>query len=87
MKLLELKSIIKECLEELSEGKTLVNQRHGSPYDRGSADKYYGRYDPHYYEGATYSSPRVKITKKTHPKEWEEYHAGYDSHNDRKDWR
>jgi hypothetical protein len=38
----------------------MVNTRHGSPFDRGDADKYYGRpYDPHYYIGDTYNSPRV----------------------------
>lgn len=34
--------------------------RHGGPWDRGSADAYYQRgFNPHYYVGATYSSPRV----------------------------
>ncbi len=76
----ELKNIIKECILE-----SMHNQRHGSPYDRGKADKWYGRYNPHFYEGATGDSPRVKITQKSHPKEWQEYHSGYDSHNERKE--
>ena len=34
--------------------------RHGGPYDRGRADSYYGRaFEPHYFVGDTYSSPRI----------------------------
>lgn len=65
------------------------SQRHGGPYDRGSADSYYGRgFTPHYYEGNTYSSKRIVCLKDT--PEYEEYSAGYDD-NERsgnfKDWR
>lgn len=36
-------------------------ERHGGPYDRGSADSFYGRpFNPHYFEGATYSTPKVE---------------------------
>jgi hypothetical protein len=36
------------------------DQRHGGPYDRGSADAYYRReYAPHYFKGDTYNSERV----------------------------
>lgn len=35
-------------------------KRHGGPWDRGSADAYYGRpHAPHYFKGATYQSERV----------------------------
>ena len=71
--------------KKLGEAGPLVNRRHGSAYDRGSADKWYRRYDPHYYEGPTGDSPKIKITQKSHPKEWEEYHIGYDSHDDHKE--
>ena len=38
------------------------DRRHGSPYDRGSADRYYGRpANPHFYAGDTYSSDRFDI--------------------------
>lgn len=38
------------------------DQRHGGPFDRGTADSYYGReFDPHYYVGATGSTPRVNF--------------------------
>ena len=34
---------------------------HGGPYDRGSADSYYGRgRDPHYYPLGTYNGDRVE---------------------------
>lgn len=39
------------------------DHRHGGPYDRGSADYYYGRpFNPHYFKGATYASEEIKIT-------------------------
>jgi len=35
--------------------------KHGSPYDRGSADYYYGRgSNPHCYPNGTGNAPRVK---------------------------
>jgi hypothetical protein len=61
---------------------------HGSPYDRGSADSYYGRGKlPHKGGVGGDSGPRVtELTKE----EVEAYRAGYD-HNeelgDKKDWR
>jgi hypothetical protein len=56
--------------------KSKYSQRHGGPYDRGSADSYYGRgFDPHYYTGATYSSVRVAVGPGT--PQYEAYEAGY----------
>ncbi len=44
----------------------MYDQRHGGPYDRGSADKWYGReYDPHYFVGATYDSEKVELKDMT----------------------
>ena len=41
---------------------TKFDQRHGSPYDRGSADSYYGReYSPHYFTGDSYNSTRIEL--------------------------
>ena len=38
------------------------DQRHGGPYDRGNADKWYGReYDPHYFVGDTYDTVKVEL--------------------------
>ncbi len=62
------------------------DKRHGSPYDRGSADKYYGRqFSPHYYRGATGSSERVGKDQMT-TEEVAAYTAGYDQETDSKDW-
>jgi len=62
-------------------------KQHGSLYDRGSADSYYGRpRDPHYYPKGTYRGD--KITQLT-AEEIAEYHAGYDyneRYGDKKDW-
>ncbi len=52
------------------------SKKHGGPYDRGSADAYYGRaFDPHYWPEGTYNGTRVKIEKDT--PEYEAYRAGY----------
>ena len=53
----------------------VYNTRHGGPYDRGSADSYYGRRrNPHYYVGGTgHSKPIMRLTAK----EREAYNAGY----------
>jgi len=65
------------------------SMRHGSPYDRGSADSYYRRgFEPHYYVGWTYSTPRVEITDKD-SEEYKAYAAGYadnEAAGDFKDW-
>lgn len=55
------------------------NTRHGGPYDRGSADSYYGRrFDPHYFVGATHSSARIDISTAVDSPELAAYTAGYD---------
>jgi len=59
---------------------------HGSPQDRGSADRYYGRhYNPHYYVGSTYQSERVEKSNMTDG-EIAAYDHGYDTEEARKDW-
>ena len=51
---------------------------HGGPYDRGSADSYYGRgKDPHYYPQGTYNGKRVEAKDMT-VEEIDAYHRGYD---------
>jgi len=68
----------------------MYSARHGGPYDRGSADSYYQRgYDPHYYVGNTYSTPRVEAADMT-TEELAAYKAGYDENEaagNFKDWR
>jgi hypothetical protein len=57
---------------------------HGSPYDRGYADAYYGRgKDPHKYPEGTYNGERVTDLS---PEELDAYHSGYDGCTDSKDW-
>jgi hypothetical protein len=61
---------------------------HGSPYDRGCADAWYGRApSPHKYPNGTYKGERVTLTD---PEELEAYTAGYEeTYADptmRKDW-
>jgi hypothetical protein len=51
-------------------------QRHGSLFDRGSADSWYSRErDPHWYPEGTGFSPRMTTLSK---EEIAEYNAGYD---------
>lgn len=65
------------------------DQRHGGPYDRGSADSYYRRgFRPHYFKGATYGSERVDEQHMT-AQEIAAYKAGYydnEDAGDHKDW-
>jgi hypothetical protein len=59
---------------------------HGAAYDRGSADRYYGRgYCPHYYVAGTSTSPRVEAKDMT-PEELDAYRRGWDEETDRKEW-
>jgi uncharacterized protein YhjY with autotransporter beta-barrel domain len=65
------------------------DQRHGGPWDRGSADSYYHRpYSPHYYVGATSQSVRVELAEMT-AEEITAYTAGYnwnERFGNKKDW-
>lgn len=64
----------------------ISRHRHGGPYDRGSADRYYGRpYNPHYYKGDSYMSEYVPMEAMTR-EEISEYMAGWNEEWDRKDW-
>ena len=67
--------------------KRKYDERHGGPFDRGSADSYYGRgFRPHYYKDATYQSERVETLT---AEELEAYTAGYEQNEadgNFKDW-
>ena len=67
----------------------MIDPRHGGPYDRGSADSYYGRgYNPHFYKGDTYSSERVTL-KEMSVEEIVAYTKGFNKNEDDgnfKDW-
>ena len=52
--------------------------RHGGPFDRGSADSYYGRpRRPHFFLDATYQSDKITEEFMTEI-QIEAYNAGYD---------
>ncbi len=54
------------------------DDRHGGPWDRGSADSYYKRErSPHYFLKGTHNSPMVPTEKMTE-KQIEAYNAGFD---------
>jgi hypothetical protein len=60
-----------------------INQDHGSPFDRGGADKFYGRErDPHFYPEGSYNGE--KITQLTN-RQIAEYNFGYDLQQAHKD--
>ena len=65
------------------------NQRHGGPFDRGQADSYYGRdYNPHYFVGDTYNSPKIELAQMT-AQEIVAYTAGFNENekaNNHKEW-
>lgn len=69
-------------------GKT-YNERHGGPFDRGTADSWYSRpKDPHYFVGATAVTAKVEIKDMTES-EVVEYLAGYEWNEDfggKKEW-
>ena len=60
---------------------------HGSPQDRGSADRFYQRsYNPHYYPNGTGVGERITEEFMT-PEEIEEYKYGWANEEDRKEYR
>lgn len=65
------------------------DQRHGGPYDRGSADYWYHRpFEPHFFVGGSYTSDKVELSNMT-PAEITAYTAGYrdaEERGDQKDW-
>ena len=64
-------------------------QFHGSPFDRGSADSYYGRaQDPHWWPEGTYKGQRVEAQDMSLA-QMRAYFAGYaynEQFGDKKDW-
>jgi hypothetical protein len=68
---------------------TRYDERHGGPYDRGTADSYYDRdYWPHYFVGDTHNSRRVDMAQMS-PAEITAYTAGYNDNEadgNKKEW-
>ena len=66
------------------------DKRHGGPYDRGSAEAYYGRkFNPHYFKGDTYNSERIDRETDLTPEDIAAYTKGFQDTNDFgdfKDW-
>lgn len=62
-------------------------QKHGNPFDRGTADNYYGR-QPNPHKGGVGGDSGPRITELT-PEEIVEYNAGYEwneYNGDKKDY-
>lgn len=60
------------------------DKRHGGPYDRGSADRYYGRrFKPHFYVKDT-SMSSIVVEQDMSAEEIAAYTAGWDEEFDRK---
>lgn len=71
----------------MKDTKPKYNTEHGSPYDRGSADAYYGRQrDPHWYPLGSYNGKRVSCLDMT-AEQIEAYNAGYDQEDDLKEYQ
>ena len=65
----------RELIVQALRGPQFERKSHGSLYDRGSADSYYGRpQDPHWYPMGSYNG--TKMTD-LNPAEVAEYLAGY----------
>ncbi len=61
----------------IKQHQAIYSQRHGGPYDRGSADSYYRRgFEPHYYVGDSYNSTRLDLVDMS-ANEIAAYTAGY----------
>ena len=77
----------KEQVIRALKGSQFDRERHGSLFDRGSADSYYGRIPkPHWYPEGTYKG--VEVINLTQA-EIDEYLAGYEwneLHGDKKSW-
>lgn len=67
----------------------VFDRSHGSPFDRGSADSYYGRaQDPHYWPDGTGHGNRVE-SKDMSMADLRAYFMGYEYNEqfgDKKDW-
>jgi hypothetical protein len=69
-------------------GWQFVRKNHGSLYDRGSADSYYGRQPaPHYGGVGGDSGERVRVHDKASVDEYMEGYNYNERFGDKKDWR
>jgi len=67
----------------------MFDRTHGSPFDRGTADSYYGRPEqPHWYPQGTYRGDRIEA-EDMHGIQLRAYAMGYEFNErfgDKKDW-
>jgi hypothetical protein len=79
----------RKALYASSAGRAEITRRrmdrgHGSPWDRGHSDAYYGRSkNPHFYMAGAYEGERITDLTLA---EKAEYEMGYEECDDRKDW-
>jgi len=77
----------KEQVFQALKGPQFDRKRHGSLYDRGSADSYYNRFpNPHWFPLGSYQGEAVTNLNQA---EIDEYLAGYEwneLHGDKKSW-
>jgi hypothetical protein len=77
----------KEKIINALKGPQFDRDRHGSLFDRGSADSYYSRpEEPHWYPEGSYCGTKIS---ELNTSEREEYLAGYawnELHGDKKSW-
>ena len=66
---------------------TIEKERHGGPFDRGSADCYYRRRpDPHYWTHGTYHGERIGHNRMS-DREIAEYYEGWDENEKYGDYK
>ena len=65
----------------------IYNRCHGSLFDRGSADSYYGRpRDPHWYPEGTYCGERIQAVDELDIREYMEGYDYNERYGDKKSW-
>lgn len=65
----------------------ICDERHGGPFDRGTCDSYYGRgYNPHYFVGDSYNTPRVEMAQMT-TREIVEYTMGFKANEEARNFK
>lgn len=65
----------------------ITKHKHGSPFDRGSADSYYHRpRNPHYYPEGTGLGDRCESLTSEQVKEYLDGYEWNEAHGDKKNW-
>ena len=65
----------------------IFDRKHGSLYDRGAADSYYGRpRDPHWYPEGSYNGERIQAVDELDIREYMEGYDYNERYGDKKSW-